>query len=245
MNMLCCGPWVTSVHSITDTFQHLDRASRSRLSGPPSWSEWSCPSMTSQRSIWSCLVIWGTPCTHTSCKFVESHAHLVPATVLFVTLEKDLDLNVEVNEIVQLLASANSTVRRKNKLFSGWLSCSFWRPQVQFCVRPCRSFDLQPRGRRPHSHDEPERSGSVPGHSGLLATGQRKWQCVFISSAFSFHINVFQPFTVAQGLSDLKKILPSLLQLLLYSRRAMIPALPHSAHKFKLVLPPNCHLCCF
>lgn len=53
---------------------------------------------------------------------------------------------------------------------------------------PRRSFDLQPCGRRPHSHDEPERSGSVPGDSGLLATGQRERQRMFTFSVFTSRI---------------------------------------------------------
>lgn len=52
VKMLRCCSQVTSVHSIPNKLCHPspDRASLSPLSEPLSWSEWSCPSTTSQRS---------------------------------------------------------------------------------------------------------------------------------------------------------------------------------------------------
>lgn len=106
----------TSHLSITEKLYHPDRASLSRLSEPPSWSEWSCPSMTSQRSTSSCLVTWETPCTHTSCKFAESHAHSVPATISFITGEQDLDLNVELMRLRNLWWQRQQTAQSEERV---------------------------------------------------------------------------------------------------------------------------------
>lgn len=45
-------------------------------------------------------------------------------------------------------------------------------PQVQFCVWSGGGFGLQPRGRSPDTHDEPERRSSLPGNTGLYTAGQ-------------------------------------------------------------------------
>ena len=74
------------------------RVSLWQLSGQPSWSGSSYRSMTSPRSIWSCRVTWGTPCTHTSCEFAEwpTRPCLLSRVMLSMTghclLEKDLFL---------------------------------------------------------------------------------------------------------------------------------------------------------
>lgn len=116
------------------------RASLSPRSELPSWSEWSCPSTTSQRSTWSYPVTWETPCTLTSCKFADSHWQAVLAAISFIRTKQDPDLNAE----LMTLRNFGSSERRPQGRIIGWLTVVFFPdpPQVQFCVRPRRSFDL-------------------------------------------------------------------------------------------------------
>lgn len=119
IKMLRSCSQVASVQTIPNNLYHTGRASLSQLSEPLSWSEWSCPSTTLQRSTWSCLVTWGTPCTHTSCKFAESRVHAVPAAILFITRKYDLDLNAELMTLCNV--GSSTAVTRKNNLFIGCL----------------------------------------------------------------------------------------------------------------------------
>ena len=59
------------------------RVCPSRRSGRPSWWGWSCRSMTSPRSTWSCRVTWATPSTLTSCKWRARETHRMERFLYF------------------------------------------------------------------------------------------------------------------------------------------------------------------